>query len=228
MDTKLTDLSFIKKNYLSQEECDLLINYFEKSKYYSIENSNDSTNNYIKTAKFKVANVKSGTKEFLFLKKKIRLAIIEYSKHLDSIGLYNVLINNFLQFSHAYRILKYEEGGEIHPHIDHFVGNYATLTFNLNEEYDGGEFSFFNGKYDIKLERGDLLMFPADIFWQHSVKTITKGTRYSFNTFLSSYPFDFYRQQEEEYKKKVMKYLEGISKEDLLGPYFPERTVFNK
>ena len=75
-----------------------------------------------------------------------------------------------------------------HNHTDHAPYIYGSCTFNLNEEYEGGEFAFFTGKKKIKLKRGDALIFPADHYWVHEVKPITKGVRYSTNCFLQSVP----------------------------------------
>jgi hypothetical protein len=45
--------------------------------------------------------------------------------------------------------MKYETGAEIHPHSDHDLGTYGSISFNLNEDYKGGEFKFFNGNYTV-------------------------------------------------------------------------------
>ena len=64
----------------------------------------------------------------------------------------------------------------------------GSCTFNLNDTFEGGQFIFFRGKHTVHLEQGDVLIFPADYFWVHQVTPITKGTRYSVNTFLQSIP----------------------------------------
>jgi predicted 2-oxoglutarate/Fe(II)-dependent dioxygenase YbiX len=52
----------------------------------------------------------------------------------------------------------------------------------------GGDFSFFNGNYKIKLGCGDALIFPAGLHWVHGVEKITSGNRYSTNSFLQPAP----------------------------------------
>ena len=93
-----------------------------------------------------------------------------------------------LLFPHTYRIMKYDTGAWIHPHTDHAPYIYGSCTINLNEEYTGGDFSFWNGKYKVKLERGDAMIWPADYFWVHAVDEIQSGTRYSVNCFLRATP----------------------------------------
>ena len=91
-------------------------------------------------------------------------------------------------YSHMYRLLKYDTGAKIHPHTDHDPFVYGSCTFNLNDDYTGGDFSFWNGKHKIKLGKGDALIFPADHFWVHEVLPIESGLRYSTNSFLQKIP----------------------------------------
>ena len=52
------------------------------------------------------------------------------------------------------------------------------MTIFLNDNYEGGEF-MIRGK-EVKLIRGDILIFPSNFIYPHEVKDITKGIRYSF------------------------------------------------
>ena len=87
-----------------------------------------------------------------------------------------------------YRIIKYKKGQWIHPHTDHDPNVYGSCTINLNEDYDGGIFSFWGGKHKVELKRGDCMIWPADFLWVHEVEEITRGTRYSVNCFLRNKP----------------------------------------
>ena len=49
-------------------------------------------------------------------------------------------------------------------------------------------FAFWNGKHKIKMELGDVMIWPADYFWVHEVEEITSGTRYSANCFIRNTP----------------------------------------
>ena len=48
----------------------------------------------------------------------------------------------------------------------------------LNDNYKGGE--FICREKEIKLKRGDILLFPSNFMFPHGVKEVTKGLRYSF------------------------------------------------
>ena len=88
--------------------------------------------------------------------------------------------------SHNIRILKYEKGHYIKDHCDVDGTVRASCTLNLNENYEGGEFRFFNGQVKNSFKTGDAILFPAEPIWIHGTEPITKGTRYSINGFLYS------------------------------------------
>ena len=85
------------------------------------------------------------------------------------------------------RFNRYKVGTHMQTHYDHihtiFDGKYKgipILSFIglLNDNYQGGE--FLCRKKEIKLKRGDILLFPSNFIYTHRVKEITKGIRYSF------------------------------------------------
>ena len=49
----------------------------------------------------------------------------------------------------------------------------------LNDEYTGGEFVMFEDK-EIKLNAGDILIFPSTFMYPHRVDPVKKGVRYSY------------------------------------------------
>tara|TARA_Y100000114_G_scaffold157305_1_gene189445 strand:- start:10473 stop:11033 length:561 start_codon:yes stop_codon:yes gene_type:complete len=59
-----------------------------------------------------------------------------------------------------------------------------TVSICLNEEYEGGEFTFFNESKIISFQKGDVLVFPSSFMFPHGVKKITNGTRYQLLTWL--------------------------------------------
>jgi len=85
------------------------------------------------------------------------------------------------------RFNRYKVGTQMQTHYDHihtlFDGKYKgipILSFIglLNDNYQGGE--LLCRKKEIKLKRGDILLFPSNFIYPHRVKEITKGIRYSF------------------------------------------------
>ena len=82
----------------------------------------------------------------------------------------------------------YKKGLRMADHCDHigsmFDGNRKGIPILsvlgvLNDNYEGGEFIMFNDM-EIKLKQGDILVFPSNFLYPHRVEPVTKGTRYSF------------------------------------------------
>lgn len=84
----------------------------------------------------------------------------------------------------GYTFLHYQEGYYFKEHCDDAPGinRTLTLTINLNEDYDGGLFKFFNEEISVSLKTGDAIMFPSNFMFPHEVTKITRGERYSMVT----------------------------------------------
>jgi hypothetical protein len=91
----------------------------------------------------------------------------------------------YLSSDEGYQILRYRENQYYKEHIDDFNNNrVVTCSIVLNDSYEGGEFSFFDGTVDYALKTGDMLLFPSNFLYPHQIKPVTKGTRYSLITWL--------------------------------------------
>ena len=217
----LTKLALKIPNFLTHEECDGLINEFEQRKEESnLESSLDYKTNEHRLSSFKVVPLKPSTPNFNLIKEKTKLAIDRWIEYLDQPKyFFTHQLKNNLRFSHNYRIMKYGTGAEIHPHSDHAPGTYGSISFNLNGDYTGGEFKFFNGKHTIPLGKGDALIFPADFFWVHEVTPVITGERYSINSFIRNNPEHILNQSQYLSNLMTKDYVDNTPFEELLGPY---------
>ena len=208
-------------NFLSHEECDMLINEYEQRQEESnFEGSLNYKTNKHRQSTFKVVSLIPYTDSFNFIREKTKSAIDTWINYLSQPQyFFTHSLKNNLKFSHNYRIMKYETGAEIHPHSDHNIGTFGSISFNLNEDYKGGEFKFFNGNHTIPLGKGDALIFPADFFWVHEVTKVTKGERYSINSFIRSHPENILNQGNLLTNVLSEQYLNTAPPEELLGPY---------
>jgi predicted 2-oxoglutarate/Fe(II)-dependent dioxygenase YbiX len=86
------------------------------------------------------------------------------------------------------RFNKYSENTKMAEHCDHiqtlFEGKekgipILSILGILNDDYKGGEFIMFENE-EIKLKKGDLLIFPSIFLYPHKVEPVQKGVRYSF------------------------------------------------
>ena len=217
----ITKLALKIPNFLTYKECSILINEFEERKDEAgLEHSLDYKTNKHRKSSFKVVPLIPYTNNFNFIKEKTKLAIDTWIKYLDQPKyFFTHALKQNLRFSHNYRIMKYETGAEIHPHSDHDPGIYGSISFNLNDNYEGGEFKFFNGNHTVSLSKGDALIFPADFFWVHEVSPVTKGERYSINSFIRNYPDHI--QKKGSYLTNLLAndYIQFAPPEELLGPY---------
>ena len=96
----------------------------------------------------------------------------------------NKFIDAHIQEDTGYDLLRYKEGGFYSQHTDSFLQapRLISCSFALNDDYEGGEFAFFDRKLKYKLEQGDAIMFPSTFMYPHEIMPVTKSTRYSIIT----------------------------------------------
>jgi hypothetical protein len=192
---QLIDLALHVPNFVPPDICDKVIDFYESQdrdyKFFEKSYTQEKDDN------LQSSGLCSRVDEDDLVYKEIHeysgRGIIEWLKHINSFGCFEVVtLSSLTQCSHKYRIIKYSEGMNIHQHTD--VGNAdlqslairgsCTLNFSDTNDYEGGEFSVFRGRYQVKLGKGDLMIFPADAFWVHGTNPVTSGARYAVNSFL--------------------------------------------
>jgi hypothetical protein len=89
-----------------------------------------------------------------------------------------------IQGDSGYTLLRYQEGGFYSQHTDHFLQapRIVSCSFTLNDDFESGEFGFFNRELVYRPPKGSALMFPSNFLYPHEVMPVTKGTRYSIIT----------------------------------------------
>jgi predicted 2-oxoglutarate/Fe(II)-dependent dioxygenase YbiX len=103
------------------------------------------------------------------------LAIKKYNEKFDHCK---------IQEDSGYELLRYKEGQFYTQHTDSFKGRprAVSCSFILNDDYEGGEFAFFDRELKYKLKKGSCIMFPSNFMYPHEIMPVTKGTRYSIIT----------------------------------------------
>ena len=83
-------------------------------------------------------------------------------------------------------LYKGSEKGEYRSHVDHFDLQPRVLSCSiiLNDNYEGGDFSFFEGEHIIKKQAGSAVVFPSNFCFPHAITAITKGNRHSIITWI--------------------------------------------
>lgn len=86
----------------------------------------------------------------------------------------------------GYTFLKYEVGNLYKQHTDTFKQEprlvSCSIALNDIDEYEGGEFAFFDRELKYKIKKGSVLMFPSTFMYPHEIMPVTKGTRYAIIT----------------------------------------------
>jgi len=101
----------------------------------------------------------------------------------------NLLLPKFQKLFEIYSLpisvsfLRYQTGHEFKIHTDNLEGNRVyTLSIQLNEEYEGGNFYIYKDKQrkekvQFNKTQGNVLVFDSNM--EHLVEKITAGTRYA-------------------------------------------------
>ena len=82
-------------------------------------------------------------------------------------------------------ILKYENTGFYTWHVDHFASVPRTMSciLLLNNDYEGGNLCFRNpdgsDEWEVEVRPNRMIIWPSNFLYPHTVKPVTKGTRYS-------------------------------------------------
>ena len=84
----------------------------------------------------------------------------------------------------GYELLRYKEGQFYTEHTDSFKARprEVSCSFALNDDYEGGEWGFFDREMVIKAPKGSAILFPSNFMYPHEIMPVTKGTRYSLIT----------------------------------------------
>lgn len=176
------------KAALSPQQCDQLIEEYEaRSAASEIERCLHANTGRLQASTFRKIALEEGSPNWHTVFHSTESSAQQWMEHLAQFRAFHLpALRVLLKCSHQYRLMKYLPGGWIHPHIDGNPYINASCTFQLNDEFEGGEFWFWNGQHRIRMGRGDALIFPAGPFWVHEVRNVVSGVRYSVNSFILS------------------------------------------
>ena len=92
----------------------------------------------------------------------------------------------YTEIDTGYQLIRYKEGEFFREHTDSYGGEHRTLScsIQLNEDYDGGEFAFFDREIMIRSKKGSAIVFPSNFMYLHEVMPVIRGTRYTIMTWM--------------------------------------------
>lgn len=179
----LEDYIYIIKNALSINLCNDVLNEFKNSDEWQNTHIASGVNKDIRNCETIIISFPQVIQKNNEVRHRLDNAIFDSAA--KCIEEYN---NKFphcrVEEDSGYELLKYPEGCFYKEHTDSFkaVPRAISCSFMLNDDFEGGEFAFFNRELKYKLSRGDALMFPSNFMYPHEVMPVTKGTRYSIVT----------------------------------------------
>ena len=189
---KISDLKYKIKGLVPKNVCDKLIEIYKKyPDLTGTEGSYKYKSSKIEHDNFMCLNlscIDNPNEDISYALKTaqqyINIMITNYVMYIKSTKIGPTFNDYLIKSSRNIRIIKYEEGQLIKDHTDAGRTERASCTLNLNEDYEGGEFRFFNGQIKESFKTGDAMIFPAEPIWIHGTDPVTKGTRYCINCFL--------------------------------------------
>ena len=178
--------SFIKiyENIIPEDLCDSIINEYENDSDW-VDSMIGTENVDKKVRNCKVVSISgqnSISKNQLIRKELddkvfeiISKIIVDLRDEFNMIGIAN---------DTGYDLLKYEKGGFYIQHVDSYTQEPREVSCSLilNDDYEGGEFAFFDREITYSLKKGSIITFPSNFLYPHEILPVTKGIRYSIVT----------------------------------------------
>ena len=169
------------KNIFSKQLCKKIIkeyqsDYFDRDSHYNQETRHLGSIDISSTATINKTNSFERAKIVEDIKERLQEIINQY---MNFINVKSLPIEQSSPFS----LRQMKKGDWYGQHDDDGVGEATgdykfTVSVCLNDNYKGGDFTFFNDEIVYKFKVGDVIMFPSSFMFPHAVKKITKGTRY--------------------------------------------------
>lgn len=184
--SKLEDFIEVFEDVLPNDLCDLIIQEYKNSNDWKNSTiDNEGTNSFIRNCSIIPMSDREIIQSNFTIRKKIDdLVFNSVSKSKNLYKEKHKTLN--IEVDSGYDLLRYEEGQFYTQHTDSYIKSPRSIScsIQLNDDYDGGEFSFFDREMLIRAKKGSIIMFPSNFMYPHEIMPIIRGTRYSIVTWL--------------------------------------------
>ena len=185
-ESKLEDFIQVFDDVLSPKNCNLILDEYKNSSEWLDTRTGDGevSKNTRNCTEISISSQHILEQNF-DVRKNLDDAVFESVRNV--ITNYNNLIPTFrIDIDTGYQLLRYKEGEFYIQHTDSFKEQQRSLScsIQLNEDYDGGEFAFFDREMMIRTKPGSAIVFPSNFMYPHEIMPVIKGTRYSIITWL--------------------------------------------
>ena len=185
MKNQRSDFIEVYNDKLIPETCNALIAYFNQNALWDTSTFSSNKENTGTSSKVDMKEYWITDKDQYYdvLKGVFRSAVDEYIKVHTRITPTAYT---------AFRLNQYAEGGFMKNHVDNIYRSHGqqygyphlTSLIFLNDNYEGGEFVMLDETYKPKVKQGSVIVFPSNFMYDHEVKKVTKGNRYSVMTWI--------------------------------------------
>lgn len=185
LESNSTLFNFIKTydNVFSEEECKNILDEYSSSDEWNVATTEGNVDNYRVCEDLDMSGVSSLNKN---PDVRYKLDILTYRKVHSCAEKYKDEFGVRVDGDSGYNLLRYNDGGYHRSHTDDIKSAKRILSMSivLNDNYEGGELSFFDDGYVIPPKVGSVVIFPSNFMFPHEVKTVNNGTRYAIVTWL--------------------------------------------
>lgn len=174
----------IYDNFLDAKFCTKVIKYLKQQEWHTHQYFNELTKTGTSYDTDLAVFVDQDQEESNYIHQKMWDMIYQYI--CVDYKEVNEWFNSWSGYSRL-RYNKYDKNTEMRMHCDHihtlFDGDtrgvpILTILGSLNDNYEGGELFLIDEV--IELKAGSLMIFPSNFLYPHKVTPVTKGTRYSY------------------------------------------------
>ena len=168
-----------RKNYISSELCDFLVNHYCQWETAKVDKGDVNESSRISQTCW--VKDEFWQKAFFAVMQDINQTSFEF----DIYAIEALQVTKYAAPGGKYEW--HQDSNGYTPHTDDLVRK-VSMSIALNEDYEGGEFMYLNSheQKEVPLKKGDMVVFPSYLL--HTVKPVTKGTRYSLVAWASGGP----------------------------------------
>jgi 2OG-Fe(II) oxygenase superfamily len=182
-DTKLSDFISIENGILNEDLCDRILNEYKNNHNFTSAITGGGLNVDIRNCSRIGLSEQHIISENYDVRSKIDYEIFQSVQ--KALEIYSKKHPHFqINIDTGYELLEYKEGQFYKEHVDSFSQQQRSLSCSiaLNEDFEGGEFAFFNRQIQIRSPKGSAIIFPSNFMFPHEIMPVKRGTRYSIIT----------------------------------------------
>jgi len=186
LSSNLEDYIFVVENVLDDSDCELILAEYSDSLDWVPAEIRDGVCVSVRNVDLIPISTQTTLDKNAVIRKNIdsivfsgaNKALTAYKQKFPTCG---------VESDSGYELLRYREGQFYIEHTDSHSEKPRILScsFALNDEFSGGEFSFFYGSLDYKIPKGGAILFPSNFMYPHQIRMVNSGCRYSIVTWFA-------------------------------------------